>query len=156
MTSNRFYGDDIASFKVKINSTELTVGAVEDVSIRAEGEHDELFDPENVTRSEVKRREVTVICEFTFREFDEEFAQYWLGGGDSTSTTVENTSDVAEYTVVFEQNMTDHSSSNTSLKAEVENAHTDEMPLLEMAQGEYNSQSVTMRGDGVTFTKVTT
>lgn len=156
MSTNRYYGDDIADFKVEINSTELTAGAVTDVSIVGTAEHDELFDPENVTRSEVKRREVSVNVEFTVREFNEELAQYWLNGdGSTTSTTVTNTSDVAEFDVTFEQNMTDHdgSTGDESLKAVVDNVHFPEMPILDMAQGEFNEHSLSGRGDGVTLTK---
>jgi len=156
MPSNRFYGDDIAEFKVEIDATEVTAGAVTDVSIRGEAEHDEFFDPEEVTRGEVKRREVAVVVEFTIREFNEEIAQYWLGGdGSTTSTTISNTSNVAEFDVTFEQNMTDHTetSGDESLKAVVDNVHFPEMPILDMAQGEYNGHSLTGRGDGVTITK---
>lgn len=156
MPTNRFYGGDIATFSVEINSTTVTAGAVTEVSIRGEAEHDEFFDPENVTRDDVKRREVAVVVEFTIREFDEALAQYWLdGSGSSTSSTVVEDSNVAEFdSITFEQNMTDHtgSSGDESLKAVVDNVHFPEMPLIEMAQGEYNEHSLTGRGDGVTLT----
>jgi len=155
MPTNRYFGGDIATFKVEIDSTELTVGAVTDVSIRGEADHTEFFDPEQVTRGDVKRSEVAVVVEMTVREFDEELAQYWLdGSGTSTNTTVTEDSNVAEYTVTLEQNMTDHTSSSgdESLKAVVDNVHFEEMPLLDMAQGEFNEHQLTGRGDGVTLT----
>lgn len=152
MPTNRYYGGDIALFKVEINSTEVVAGAVTEVSITAEAEHDELFDPEKVTRDEVKRREVAVNVEFTIREFNEEIAQYWLDGTGSTSTTVNNSADVAEYTITLEQTMTGGAN---KLKAIVDNVHFSEMPLLDMAQGEFNEHSLSGRGDGVTLTNVT-
>lgn len=156
MPTNRYYGGDIATFTVKINSTDLTAGAVTDVSIRGEAEHTEFYDPESVTRDDVMRSEVAVVVEFTIREFDEALAQYWLdGSGSSTSSTVVEDSNVAEFTsITFEQQMTDHTGSagDESLKAVVDNVHFSEMPILDMAQGDYNEHSLTGRGDGVTVT----
>jgi hypothetical protein len=157
MPTDRYFGGDIATFKVEISGTAVTAGAVTDVSIRGEADHTEFFDPENVTRDDVKRSEVAVVVEMTIREFNEELAQYWLNGTSSTSTTVTEDSNVAEYTITLEQNMTDHTNStgDESLKAVVDNVHFEEMPILDLAQGEYNEHSLTGRGDGVTVTKVT-
>ena len=157
MPTNRFFGGDIATFKVEISGTTVTAGAVTDVSIRGEADHTEFFDPENVTRDDVKRSEVAVIVEMTIREFNEELAQYWLNGTSSTSTTVTEDSNVAEYTITLEQNMTDHtgSSGDESLKAVVDNVHFEEMPLIDLAEGEYNEHDISGRGDGVTLTKET-
>jgi len=157
MPTNRYYGDDIATFSVEINSTTITAGAVTEVSVRVEEEHDELFDPEDISFDQVKRREAAVIVEFTIREFDEELAQYCLdGSGTGTSTTLQNNSDVAQFDkVALEQNQTDHTGTagDVSLKAVVENVHFSEVPLMEMAQGEYVEHQWSGRGNGVTFTK---
>lgn len=156
MPTNRYFGDDIATFKVEINSTEITAGKVRDVSIRAEADHTELFTTDSVTRDDVKRREVAAVVEFTIVEFNEELAQYWLSGdGSGTSTTVTDDTNVAEYTVTVEQNMTDHtgSSGDESLKAVVDNVHFEEMPLIDLAEGEFNEHDLSGRGDGVTLTK---
>jgi len=156
MPSNRYFGDDIATFRIEIDSTELTAGKVRNVSIRGEANHNELFTPESVTRDDVKRREVAVVVEMTLVEFNEEIAQYWLdGSGSNTSTSVNDDSNVAEYSVTLEQNMTDHtdSSGDESLKAVVDNVHFEEMPLIDLAEGEYNEHDLTGRGDGVELTK---
>jgi hypothetical protein len=158
MPSNRYYGDDIATFKIEIDSTELTAGKVRNVSIMGEASHNELFTSDQVTREDVKRREVAVVVEMTIVEFNEELAQYWLdGSGSAQSTTVVDDSNVAEYTVTLEQNMTDHtgSSGDESLKAVVDNVHFEEMPLIDLAEGEYNEHDISGRGDGVTLTKET-
>jgi hypothetical protein len=155
MPTNRYYGNDIATFKVEIGGTEVTAGKVKDVSITGEAEHDELFSADSVTRDDVKRREVAVVVEFTIVEFNEELAQYWLNGSSSTSTTVTDDTNVAEFDVTLEQNMTDHtgSSGDESLKAVVDNVHFSEMPIIDLAEGEYNEHSLSGRGDGVTLTK---
>lgn len=157
MPTDRYYGDDIATFEVKIDSTTLTAGVVTECSIRLEEEHDELFDPEQISFDQVKRREAAVVVEFNVKEFDEEIAQYCLDGtGSSTSTTLNNTSDVAQFTsITLEQNMTDHTgdAGDESLKAVVDNVHFSEVPLLDIAQGEFVEHSWSGRGDGVTFTK---
>jgi hypothetical protein len=155
MPSNRYYGDDIATFKVEIDGTELTAGKVRDVSITGEASHTELFTTDQVTREDVKRREVAVVVEMTIVEFNEELAQYWLdGSGSAKSTTVVDDSNVAEYTITLEQTMTDHtdSSGDESLKAVVDNVHFEEMPLIDLAEGEYNEHDLSGRGDGVTLT----
>jgi len=155
MPTNRYWGDDIATFKVEIDGTEVTAGKVRDVSIRGEAEHTELFTTDSVTRDDVKRREVAVTVEMTIVEFNEELAQYWLDGTGSTSDTVNDTSDVAEFDVTVEQNMTDHTGStgDESLKAAVDNVHFPEMPLIDLAEGEFNEHDLSGRGDGVTLTK---
>lgn len=156
MPTDRFYGDDIATFKVEIGSspTTVTAGKVKDASIMGEAEHNELFTTDSVTRDDVKRREVAVTVEFTVVEFNEELAQYWLSGSSSTSTTVTDDSAVAEFDVTLEQNMTDHtgSSGDESLKAVVSNVHFPEIPIIDLAEGEYNQHQLSGRGDGVTLT----
>jgi hypothetical protein len=157
MPSNRYYGDDIATFKVEIGSTELVAGKVRNVSIMGEASHNELFTTDQVTREDVKRREVAVAVEMTIVEFNEELAQYWLAGSDSPSTTIVDDSNVAEFDITLEQNMTDHtgSSGDESLRAAVDNAHFEEMPFVDLAEGEYNEHDISGRGDGVTLTKET-
>lgn len=164
MPSNRFFGDDIATFKVEIDGTEITAGKVKDATITAVADHVKLFSPDDssssdttVTRDEVKRREVEVEVEFTIVQFNEELAQYWLNGGGSTSTTITDTTDVAEFDVTLEQNMTDHTGTtdDESLKAVVDNVEFPEMPLLDLAEGEYNEHQLSGTGDGVTLTKET-
>jgi hypothetical protein len=155
MPTNRYYGDDIATFRVEIDGTELTAGKVRNVSIMGEASHNELFTTDQVTREDVKRREVAVTVEMTIVEFNEDLAKYWLdGSGSAQSTTVVDDSNVAEYTITLEQNMTDHtdSSGDESLKAVVDNVHFEEMPLIDLAEGEYNEHDLSGRGDGVELT----
>ena len=157
MPSNRYYGDDIATFSVEIGGTELVAGKVRNVSITGEASHNELFTTDQVTREDVKRREVAVTVEMTIVEFNEELAQYWLGGSDSPSTTIVDNSNVAEFDIVVEQNMTDHtgSSGDESLRAAVDNVHFEELPLIDLAEGEYNEHDLSGRGNGVELTKET-
>jgi hypothetical protein len=156
MPTNRYFGDDIATFSVDIDGTTVTAGKVKDVSIVASGEHTNLFSADSVKRTEVKRSEVTVDIEFTIVEFNEELAQYWLQGDSSTtSTTINDDSNVAQFDVTVEQNMTDHdgSSGDESLKAVVDGVDFPEMPILELAEGEFNEHSLSGTGTGVTVTK---
>jgi hypothetical protein len=156
MSSNRYFGDDIATFSVEIDSTTVTAGKVKDVSITASGEHTNLFSADSVKRQEVKRSEVTIDVEFTVVEFNEELAQYWLQGDSSTtSTNINDDSNVAQFDVTIEQNMTDHSgeSGDESLKAVVNGVDFPEMPILELAEGEFNEHSFSGTGTGVTVTK---
>jgi len=156
MPSNKFHMSGLIEFKVEINDTSVTVGALTEATVTGQAEHDEFFDPTEQTFSEVVRREVAFVAEFTFREFDEQFGQYWLGGGqNTTSDTLDTTgSQPAQFTVTLKQGMTDATdSSGDALKVVLDNCHTDEFPFLELSQGSYNEQSVTMRGNGITFTK---
>lgn len=153
--SNRYFGDD-ATLTVEHGGTAVAVAKARNVMVRAEAEHVELFSTESVTREDVKRREVRVVCEMEFVEFDEEFAQLWLGGG-TAQDTINDTTDVAVFDVTLEIDMTDHDgqSGSESLKAAVENVHFPEMPLASMTEGEYTAHNVTGRGDAVTYTKET-
>lgn len=155
MPTDRFFGDDIANFLVDINGTTITAGKVRDVSIMGTADHVELFTGDSVNRSEVKRREVGIDVEMTLVEFNEELGQYWLQGSDSTSTTINDDSNVAEFNITVEQDMTDHTgaSGDESLKAVVNNTHFEEMPLLNLAEGEYNEHELSGSGDAVTLTK---
>jgi len=147
----------LIEFKVEIGGSSVTIGALTEATVTGQAEHDEFFDPTEQTFSEVVRREVAFVADFTFREFDEQFGQYWLGGGqDATSDTLDTTgSQPAQFTVTLKQGMTDYSNStgDESLKVVLDNCHTDEFPFLELSQGSYNEQSVTMRGNGITYTK---
>jgi hypothetical protein len=155
MPSNRYYGDDIATFRVEIDGAVVTAGKVREVSITGEADHTELFTTDQATREDVKRREVAVSVEFTIVEFNEELAQYWLAGSDSPSTTIVDDSNVAEFDIILEQNMTDHtdSSGDESLRAAVDNVHFEEMPIMDLAEGEFNEHDLSGRGDGVGLTK---
>jgi len=162
MASNRYFGDDIATFKVAIAGTEITAGKVKDATVTAVADHVKLYAPDDsgsadttVTRDEVKRREVEVEVEFTIVEFNEELAQYWLNGSSTTANTITDTTNVAEYDITLEQNMTDHdgSSGDESLKAVVDGVDFPEMPILELAEGEFNEHSLSGTGTGVTVTK---
>jgi len=156
MSSNRYFGDDIATFSVEIDGTSVTAGKVKDVSIVVVGEHTNLFTADSVKREEVKRSEVTVDVEFTIVEFNEELAQYWLqGDGSTTSDTITDDSNVAQFDITVEQNMTDHTgeSGDESLKADVSGVDFPEMPVLELAEGEFNEHTLSGTGDGVTVTK---
>jgi hypothetical protein len=154
MPTDRYYGDDISTFKVEINGTTVTAGKVRDASVRGEANHNELFTTDSVNRDDVKRSEAAVVTEMTIVEFNEEIAQYWLSGNDTQSTTLSDDSNVAEFNVTLEQDMTDHTgdSGDESLKAVVDNVHFSEMPFIDLAQGEYNEHQLSGRGDGATVT----
>ena len=51
--------------------------------------------------------------------------------------------------------MTDHtgSSGDESLRAAVDNVHFEELPLIDLAEGEYNEHDLSGRGDGVELTR---
>jgi len=89
-----------------------------------------------------------VEVEFTIVEFNEELAQYWLNGSSTTANTITDTTNVAEYEVTIAQNMTDNGG---TLSATVENVEFEEMPLLDLAEGEYNEHQLSGTGDGVSF-----
>lgn len=157
MPTNRFFGDDMTlSIETQSNANALTVAKLRGVTIRAEAEHIEFFSADEVTFQDVKRREVVVIAEVEYAEFAESFAQYWLQGDDSTtSTTITNSSDATQYKITGEVDMTDHteSSGDESLKAVVENAHTEEALMFDSQEGEYLAHNATFRGSAITFTK---
>jgi hypothetical protein len=139
---------------------EITVGAATEITVVGQSENDELYDPEELTFSEVVRREVAFQAEVTFREFDEQFGQYWLGGGDaSAGTSLSSATDPVRVELTVKQGMTDYDNTagtGDALSVTLSGAYVDgDMPLLEMSQGEYNEHSVTLRGNGITYERVT-
>lgn len=156
MASNRYFGDDIATFSVEINGTSVTAGKVKDVSITVSGEHTNLFSADSVKRTDVKRSEVTVDVEFTIVEFNHELAAYWLEGSDSadtsTATTINDDSNVATFDITVEQDMTEpgtDSGDPQGLKADVTEVDFPELPVIELAEGEFNEHSISGTGTGV-------
>lgn len=160
MTTNRFFGDDLATFSVEVDGTTLTAGKVKDVSITLSGEHTNLFSADSVKRQEVKRSEVMVDVEFTIVEFDEALAQHWLQGDTSTtSQTINDDANVTQFDITLEQDMTEPGTASgeaTGLKAVVNGVDFPEMPVLELAEGEFNEHSLSGTGTSVTVTKITT
>lgn len=157
MPTDLYFGDDItiATFQEADGSTSLTAGKARSGNVRAEADHVELFTTDSITRDEVKRRELVVIVELEFVEFNEDIVQYWLDGTGSTSTTINDDSAVQEYDITLEQLMTDHtgSSGDEKLKAAVTGVHFPEMPMIDFSEGEYSAKSLTGRGDAITLTK---
>ena len=156
MPTDRFYGDDV-ELTVEINSTTLTAGKARSITVEAVAEHVELLTPEDVSFIDVKRRDVAVQVDLEFVEFNEDIAQYWLqGDGSSTSTTINNDSNVAQFDITCEVDMTDHTgeTGDESLKAVVNGVHYENMPLIDTTEGEYATKSLSGgRGNAVTFTK---
>ncbi len=155
MPTEIYFGDDV-TISAQIDGNGVTIGKARSAMVRAEADHVELFTTASVTRDEVKRREVSIIVELEFVQFNEDIAQYWLSGdGTTTSTTLTDDTNVATFQVTIEHLMTDHTGStgDESLKAVIDNVHFPEMPLINAQEGEYAVKSLTGRGDGVTFTK---
>lgn len=157
MPSDRYFGDDIATFRVDINGTLVTAGKVRDVEITGTADHVELFTASSVTREDVKRREVGADVDMTILEFNEEIAQYWLNGGESTSTTINEDNGVAKFNITVEQKMTDHTgaSGDESLKVVANETDFPEMPLINLAEGEYTEKQLSGSAKNVTVTKET-
>jgi hypothetical protein len=160
--SNRYFGEDIVTFSVEINGTSIVAGGVKDVVITPVGEHTNLFDAESVKRREVRRSEVTVDVEFTIVEFNNELAAYWLEGNDSadpsTPTSINDTSEVAQFDITLEQDMTETTGTSgdpKGLKADVDGVDFPELPLLELAEGEFNEHSFSGTGDDATIEQTT-
>jgi len=155
MPTDRYWGEDATLTVAHEDGTAVVVGMARNVSIRAAAEHVELYTPESILRQDVKRREVAIIVEMEFVEFDEDFAQMWLAGSSTGTTTITDDSDVALFDVTLEMDMTDHTgvANDESLKAIAEDVHFPEMPLVTLAQGEYVAHNVSGRGKSVTYTK---
>lgn len=156
MPTDRFYFDE-GTLDITIGGTAVTAAHVRDVTITPAADHNEFYGPDSIKRQEVKRSNFRVDVELTIGQFNEELLQYWLAGDGTTSTTVNDDNNVAEFQVTAEQDMTDHTNTtgDESLKAAVANVHFPEMPAIDGTENEYIDQSVSGTGDGVTWTKET-
>lgn len=147
----------IDTFQEEDGSSSLTAAKAKSGTVRAEADHQELYAPGSITREDVMRREMAVIVELEFVEFNEDIAQYWLDGQGSTSTTITDDVHVQTFKVILEHAMTDNTggTSDEYLKADVTGVHFPEMPLILANESEYSAKSLTGRGKAVTFTKET-
>lgn len=159
MPTERYFGDDMTlTFQTEANSNSLTAAKLRGVTITVTANHQEFYSADSVKREDVKRRELAVEVEIEYAQFNEDVAQYWLQGDDSTtSTSINDTSDVTLFNLTGEVNQTDHtgSSGDESLKAVVSEIHFEEMPVFDSQEGEYLAQNLTGRGSDVTLTKET-
>lgn len=155
MPTDRYYFDE-GTLTIEINGTSLTAAHVRNVTITPAADHNRFYGPDSIKRQEVKRSNFRVNVELTLGEFNEDLVQYWLqGDASTTSTTINDDNNVAEFTVTAEQNMTDHTntSGDESLKAVVSNVDFPEMPAIDGTENEYMDRPLTGEGDDVTFTK---
>jgi len=161
MPSNTFHMSGLLKFSVTVNGgTEVTIGAATEITVVGQSETDELYDPEDLSFSEVIRREVAVQAEVTFREFDEGFGQQWLAGKNGTvdNSLSTESNKPARFDLTVKEGMTDYDNvagSGEAISVTLENAYVDgDFPLLELSQGEYSEHSVTLRANGVVYERV--
>lgn len=156
MPTNRYWGEDV-TLTIEIGGTSITAGKAKSIAIDLSAEHADLFTPESLTRADVKRREVTVPVSLELVEWNEEIIQYWLGGDGTTSQTINETSEVAQFEVTAELNMTDHTGTtgDESIKAVVTGVDFEDLPVIPADEGEYSQMSLDGTGEGITVTKET-
>lgn len=159
--TNRYYGEEV-TITVSVDTsgdgsadTDLTVARARSATVTLSPEHDEFFAPGEVTRDEVKRREIDVSVEIEAAEFDEQLAQYVLGGDPSSTGTATDLSsadnNVATFEVTVEQPDTEGTDTR---KAVVDGVFFEEMPLVDAAEGEFESKDLTGHGNAVEHTVV--
>lgn len=156
MPTNRYFFDE-GTLTLEIDSTELVAAEARNITIEAEAEHVRFFGPDSILQQDVKRREAGVPVDIEIAEFDEQIAQYWLGGDGTTSSSFNDSSHVAQFDLTVEQNMTDHTgeTGDESLKAVVTDVDFPSIPLVDGTEGEYLAHNFSGQGVDVTYTKET-
>lgn len=149
MADNVYYGNEM-SLTVKTSSgTSLSVGVLKDVSIIPGVEVDELYGADSIKRQSVKQREFSVQVTVGVASYDVTMIQEWLGGSGSSSTSIVDTADPAQFNVIGQVTP---DGGSTDLKGDVSGVVFPEMPVFEASEGEFVTENIEGMGKNVTVT----
>ncbi len=113
-----------ADIKIEEDSTELTVGILQEVEVSPSKEISELYGAGSIKRQDVQQTEFSVTVSGTLAAWDmatfESLVDY-----DSSNDEINDTSDVPTFTVTA--NVTDNS--GTEYNLEVNDAYSEDVPI---------------------------
>ena len=145
MTEKAYFGDSMTLSVDDPDAGAVPVAGLQSVSVSLSAEHVELFTADSIKREAVKKRELSIPVEIEYAKFDETFAQWWMGVS-SASATIEDTSDVALFSIDGELTSSDGA---TTLEVSVDDVYFEEMPIWESEEGEFVSQNLSGTGKDV-------
>lgn len=149
MAGNTYYGNDMVLSMTTETGTTITVGVLKDVEIVAAATHDDLYGADSTERQNVKRREHAVQVTIGFAKMDMTMIQQWLGGSGQSSTSFRDTSDPAQFEVTGEVTP---AGGGSNKKAVVEEVDFEEMPVLSVTEGEWETTELEGTGTRLTAT----
>ncbi len=148
VNQDTWWGETMA-ITVEVDSTAVNVGGAQSVSISPSGEHTNLFTSDSVLREDVRRGNMLVDVSFEYAKWGSEFVKQWLGGGTGEKLTIEDTSEVTQFTFTG----TIENGQGDTLEVEVVNVDFEELDIFEASMGEFISQNQSGTGDNVNITE---
>ncbi|AHG00923.1 hypothetical protein HALLA_12125 [Halostagnicola larsenii XH-48] len=145
MAAEPYFGDSMTLSVTDPQDGDVPVAGLQSVSVMLSAEHIELFTADSIKRESVKKRELSVPVEVEYAKFDETFAQWWMGV-TSAGSSIEDTSDVALFSI---EGTITSANGDTTLEGSIDDVYFEEMPLWEASEGEFVSQSLSGTGADV-------
>lgn len=129
--------------------TSIPVAGLQEVAITPSVSIEQLYTGDSIKIEEQKQHEFSVGVTIGFSKWDPAFAEQWLGGAGSTSTTtMTDTSDPQKFAI----NTFDPVSvgGGTTITIGVEGITFEEMPLFDGSRGEYIQWDLEGTGEDIT------
>lgn len=153
--SKKWFGKTL-DVTIEQNSTGITIGVLQNVTISYSHDAVELDGANTVFREDVKRANVRVNVEAEYAEFDAELGRRIISGDESTEAeSITDTSDVALFTVSGEVEAADGSGEKLEVTVD-EVDFGEDFPLLDVSHDEWSTQSISGTGKTVSQYEVTT
>lgn len=152
MAAESYWFDDavLTAFETDAGTpTSVPVAGLQEVSIIPSVSIEQLYTGDSIKIEEQKQHEFSVDVTIGFSKWDPAFAEQWLGGDGSTSTTtMTDTSDPQKFAI----NTFDPVSvgGGTTITIGVEGITFEEMPLFDGSRGEYIQWDLEGTGEDIT------
>jgi len=146
MAEAYFFDEGALTLVEQGQTDEFQPVGLQNVTVTAAYEHENLFTADSTFREDVKRHTHTVDVEIGYSKFPIDMAQTWLAGGGGTATASQDNNNVALFNVTLVSTSTDGTVERT---LEVTNIDFPEPEFLNGSQGEY--EEYTLSGTGETI-----
>lgn len=153
MAPEVYFSDDATLSVADSADASLDVIAeLKGVTIELTSDLVKLFSGDSTTRSAIKKREVEVPVDIEVAAFDPAFAQAWMAGDSTTtSTSYVDSTDVAEFNLTATITTV---GGGTTWDVEVEKVAFESIPIVPVSEGEFMAWNFS--GDGETISNLDT
>jgi len=147
-----WYGDT-ATLSIKVDSTDIPVGSLQNVEVSIDvGNRTEYFSNDTTLREAVRHSEIVPVVDFTLGSFDIALVkEFMAGGNDGSSITKlsdEDTTVPQKYDISASLEPVEVSDGSAqALEVTVEGCDLDGIPLFSAERGDFIGNEYSARGD---------
>ena len=135
MTTHAYYADDSTlDLETDEAAENVPTAGLQNIEITAAVDIVTLFTGDSIKPEAKKQHEFQPTVEIGFSKFDPELVKEWMGGDGPSSTSMEDTSDPAMFTINAEF---ESAGGDETIECEVTGITFDEMPLIAASRGEF-------------------